>query len=171
MDASPADEARIAALEGRLRLLEDRLEILQLIASYGPAVDSRSARATAALWADDGSYDFGGPPLVGAEAVGDLVNLGTHTAYVARGCAHVLGMPMVTITGDSAIATGYSRVYLREGDGWKVERTSANRWNLVRTVAGWKVQSRVNRLLDGRAEARALLRAGLVDAGVEGDAA
>lgn len=170
MSDNSSSETRLAALEKRLDHLEDRLAILDLIASYGPAVDSRSGGAVAALWAGDGVYDFGGAPLEGAAAVGRLVDLDTHKGYVERGCAHVLGLPMVTISGDTAVATGYSRVYLHDGSGWKVERTSANRWELIRTPAGWKVQNRVNRLLDGAAEARALLHAGLVDAGLAEDA-
>lgn len=172
MSASPLSETRLATLETRLGQLEDRLAILDLIASYGPAVDSRSEEAVASLWAGDGVYDFGGEPLEGAAAVGRLVDLDTHKGYVECGCAHVLGLPMVTISGDTAVATGYSRVYLHDaaGGGWKVERTSANRWELIRTGAGWKVQRRVNRLLDGSAGARGLLHAGLVDAGLAEDA-
>lgn len=37
--------------------LEDHLEITQLVAQYGPAVDSGSADATAGLWTEDGSFD------------------------------------------------------------------------------------------------------------------
>lgn len=163
MSEPQSDNQRIAALESRLRRVEDRMEIIQLIASYGPAVDSRSSEATAALWTGNGCYDYGGPPLVGAKAVGDLVNLETHLGYVARGCAHVLGVPMITLDGDRAVATGYSRVYVHHGGTWTVARTSANRWELVRTGAGWKVGNRVNRLLDGSSEARDLLSAGLTD--------
>ncbi len=142
-------QVRVDRLEGLVRRLEDQLAIYQLLATYSPAVDSRNEKATAALWASDGSYDFGGVPLIGAAEVGGLVNLETHKAYVEEGCAHVMSLPLVAIDGDRATATGYSRVYLRSDDGWKVERASANRWELVRTEAGWKVASRINRMLDG----------------------
>lgn len=158
-------EARFSALEARIKGLEDQLSIYQLIATYGPSVDSRTGSATASLWAEDGSYDFGGDPRVGAEKVGSLVNIEPHIHYVADGCAHVLSMPHVTVDGDRAVATGYSRVYLNKGDHWRVERASANRWELVRTSEGWRVQNRINRLLNGQAEARDLL-----SSGVKGDA-
>lgn len=157
-------EARFAALEARIKGLEDQLAIYQLIATYGPSVDSRTGSATASLWAEDGSYDFGGDPLVGAEKVGALVNIEPHIHYVAAGCAHVLSMPHVAVDGDKAVATGYSRVYLNQGDHWRVERASANRWELVRTADGWRVQNRVNRLLNGQAEARNLLSTGIKQA-------
>jgi hypothetical protein len=42
--------AAVAALETRVQLLEDHLAITQLVAQYGPNVDSGSAEATAGLW-------------------------------------------------------------------------------------------------------------------------
>lgn len=154
-------EARFAALETRIKGLEDQLAIYQLFATYGPSVDSRSGSVTASLWAEDGAYDFGGEPLVGAEKVGSLVDIEPHVHYVADGCAHVLSMPHISVDGDKAVATGYSRVYLNQGAHWRVERASANRWELARTAAGWRVQNRVNRLLNGQAEARDLLSSGI----------
>ncbi|MBT1154679.1 nuclear transport factor 2 family protein [Aminobacter anthyllidis] len=154
-------EARFAALEARIKGLEDQLDIYQLFATYGPSVDSRTGSVTASLWAKDGTYDFGGDPLVGAGNVGSLVDIEPHIHYVADGCAHVLSMPHIAVDGDRAVATGYSRVYLNQGDHWRVERASANRWELVRTPEGWRVQNRVNRLLDGQPEARDLLSSGV----------
>src|SRR4051794_9230749 len=49
--------AAVAAMDARLQLLEDQVEIMQLVAQYGPSVDSGSADATAALWTEDGSFD------------------------------------------------------------------------------------------------------------------
>lgn len=155
--------AQMAALEQRMARAEDQLAILQLLASYGPAVDSLSAKDTAALWVPDGTYDFGGEPIRGAEAVGAIVDLDTHRGYVERGCAHVMGLPMVTISGDRATATSYSRVYLHDGDSWRVERTSANRWELQRTDHGWRVMNRINRLMDGSPAGREILERGLAD--------
>ncbi len=44
-------EARLAALEQRLRRVEDELAIGRLMASYGPLVDAGDADAVAGLWA------------------------------------------------------------------------------------------------------------------------
>lgn len=155
-------EDRVSALELRIRVLEDQLAINKLLATYGPAVDSRSAGVTASLFAEDGSFDFGTAPMVGARKVGALVDTEPHISYVAAGCAHVISMPHVSIEGDQAIATGYSCVYIHEGDRWRVERAGANRWELVRTEAGWRVKNRTNRLLNGQPHARALLSSGII---------
>ena len=53
-------EARLAALEQRLRRVEDELAIGRLMASYGPLVVAGDADAVAGLWAEDGEYDVEG---------------------------------------------------------------------------------------------------------------
>ena len=151
-------EARLNALEIRLRRAEDLLAIYQLIASYGPAVDSGDAAATGALWADDGTYDWGGgPPEKGPEGLAAMVEGAMHQGIIAGGAGHVLSLPKIEIRGEEATAINYSRLYRRDGEGFVVYRLAANRWELVRTKAGWKVKSRVNRLLKGEEEARAIL--------------
>src|SRR5262249_57404081 len=131
---------RIAALERRVRALEDQLAISQLIATYGPAVDSESAAAVGELWSADGVYDPGGvSPYVGRAAVGDLVYGERHQGYLEAGCAHVLSAPRVSVDGDVAVAVNHSRVYLKDGPHWRLERGSANRWGLERIDGAWQV--------------------------------
>lgn len=154
--------AEVAALAKRVRVLEDQQEIIQLIAKYGPAVDSLSGEAVIDLWTEDGIYDVGGmQPFIGTDVVG-VVEAAIHRQYVSAGCAHVQGLPLVHVDGDRAVATSVSRVYVRDGDQWLVERVSANRWEFERTAAGWRATYRVNRLLNGSQEAQELLRSGLV---------
>ncbi|WP_293861027.1 nuclear transport factor 2 family protein [uncultured Alsobacter sp.] len=150
-------EARLASIERRLGVAEDRLAIYDLIARYGPAVDSRRAAATGALWTDDGTYDFGATPLSGSADIGALVDREPHVSYVESGCAHVMSLPVVVVDGDHARATGYSRVYVHDEGRWIVLRASANHWSFVRSDKGWRVQSRVNRLLDGNRAGRDIL--------------
>ncbi|MFI5427268.1 hypothetical protein [Aeromicrobium sp. UC242_57] len=50
----------------------------------------------------------------------------------------------MTIDKDSAVATGHSRVYLHTDAGWKIERVSADRWELERGPDGWVVRRRLN---------------------------
>lgn len=169
MDRDTAE--RLRRLEAKVAELADRLEIMQLIAAYGPAVDSMDCDGVAALWAADGSYDFGGDPLTGRDAVAALVDLDTHRAYVAAGSAHALTAPRITLDGDRAVAVNCSQVFVKDEAGWRADRTSANRWDLVRTAGGWRVARRVNRLLDGSQAARDLYRRHRPnEVGVSGDA-
>ena len=44
----------------RLEVLEDRAEIADLIASYGPLADKGDGEALAQLWVEEGEYEIGG---------------------------------------------------------------------------------------------------------------
>lgn len=163
---SSALEARLEALERHVRELEDRLAIYQLVATYGPGVDTCTKEVVAGLWTEDGTYSASGAgTFEGAAGVAALVDSPSHQGYVERGCGHVLSLPHVTVAGDRAVATGYSQVCVRDGDHWEVRRASANRWELVRTPEGWRVQNRSNHVLDGSEASRDLLRRGVVEAG------
>ena len=63
------------------------------------------------------------------------------------GCAHILSPPRVQLDGDRAEAINHSIVLVKRGETWVAERVSANRWELGRTTAGWRVVKRTNRLL------------------------
>src|SRR6266436_1916547 len=46
-------------IEQRLRLIEDRLEIYNLIASHPPSADTGAGDYTASVWTEDGMFDRG----------------------------------------------------------------------------------------------------------------
>lgn len=142
--------------ERRLRALEDRAEISELIARYGPAVDRGDADALSALWAPGGTYQFD-DTVLDADGIRALTSIPTHVEYMRRGCAHIVSAPQIDIDGDAAVAVTHSVVMLHDGDRWIGERVSANRWELRRLPEGWRVRRRRNRLLDGAAAARVLL--------------
>ncbi|MGW5312190.1 nuclear transport factor 2 family protein [Nocardia thailandica] len=149
-----------ATLLRRVQALEDRWQILELLASYGPAVDSGSADTAARVWTEDGVYDVDTGALHGRDALRAMVRGDAHQHFIGNGSAHLLGLPHVVVDGDRAVAVGHSQLVLKEpgtAAEFTVARITANRWELVRTEAGWKVERRTARLLDGRPEARALL--------------
>lgn len=139
-------------IEERLRALEDRAEIVDLIASYGPAADSGNGQAIENMWSADGTYGFDATTLEHSELAG-LVDFETHRDYMSSGCAHILTPPTVQIEGDKAVALNYSIVFIHREEPWVAERVSSNRWDLVRTEAGWRVAKRQNRLLNGNEKA------------------
>lgn len=153
-------EDRIAALEARVRWVEDVHEIGQLVASYGPAVDSGSADAAGALWADDGVFDV--VPwfeLHGPGGVAGMVTMDGHQQVIRAGCGHVLTAPKIDLRGDEATAWNYAFHIRWDGDAdrfW-IARLSANEWQCRRDPSGWRVVRRTNISLDGNDAARALL--------------
>ncbi len=153
-------EERIAALERRLRRVEDELAISHLLASYGPLVDAGDADAVAELWAPDGEYDVEGWHMQSRTDVADMVRSAAHQGLIGSGSAHFLGPVCVDIDGDEAVAVCESILVRHDDDGYHVWRAGANHVALRRTAAGWRIVKRTTRALDGSAEARELLAAG-----------
>lgn len=152
-------EERLAAIESRLRSVEDQLEIIRLLAAYGPLVDSGECHAAAELWTGDGVYDVGGSgPAAGHDDIAALYESELHQWLIHEGSGHVTTTPRITLQGDTATAIAHSFVLLRDGDGWKVWRASANDWQLERTTEGWRVVERRNRTLEGTADSHDILR-------------
>lgn len=159
-DATVAADERIARLEERLARLEDEREIAQLLATYGPLVDSGAAQEVADIWVDAGIYDNDAVSMVGRSDIVAMVGSDNHQGFIAGGCAHVNGPAAITVTGDTAIAVNHSLMILHSDGSFRVNRATANHWELARTADGWRATKRTGRLLDGREIAPALLRAG-----------
>jgi SnoaL-like domain len=155
---TPVTAATVQALEARLRRCEDQLALYQLIMTYGPSVDSGSSEIASALWTEDGLYDAQISSWTGRQAIAEMIDGPGHQSLIHNGAAHVAAMPLLSIDEDSAHATCYFHLYLRDGDGFRPWRVTATRWEFVRRADGWRVTSRVNRLLDGGEQARQLLR-------------
>lgn len=150
--------AQLTALTARVAELEDRAAITALIAAYGPAVDRADGAAVADLWTEDGTYRVAGfAPWQGRDALTSVVTQPEHAAYLAAGCAHVSGLPDITVQGDAATAVNYTRVYLHQAGTWRADRVSVNRWEFERTSAGWRVADRSGHLVDGSPAARDIL--------------
>ena len=97
-------ENRLTVLEAELRRQRDQFEIQQIIASYGPLVDTAEgldrARNVAELWTEDGVYDVGG---FGARKGRDEIARGfegIHFEQIPNGVCHVMGLPVISIVED-----------------------------------------------------------------------
>jgi hypothetical protein len=154
-------EQRLRMLEQRIKLLEDQVAIYQLMASYGPAVDSGSTERATSLWAEDGVYDLHSRVMAGRAAIAGELEGAWHQGLIAQGSGHIVSMPHVAIDGDHAVATCHSRLYRREGDIYCVLSVSANRWEFTRAAGGWQVTRRTSRRLDGSDASHALLAQGV----------
>jgi SnoaL-like domain len=164
------------SLEDRVRAIEDRLEIYNLIASHPPSADTGGKDHIAACWVEDGVFDRGeslSSPR-GRDTIAEHVLTPEHQAAIQGGIAHFTGLPHVSIDGDSAVVISYLQILVPQtqgepvdvpnhgsGKGFRVHRMVANRWELVRTPQGWKIKRRALRQLDGSEPARALLRGAL----------
>lgn len=155
-------EEKLLELERRLQAAEDQLEIIRLLNTYGPAVDSGASRTAASLWVDGGVYDVGGVHrIVGHDNLAAMYDSEGHRGLVSKGVAHLTATPQITVHGDTAEAVAYSMVVLKGEGGWDIWRASANHWTLVRSPDGWRILERYNRVLDGSEESHNTLRRAL----------
>jgi hypothetical protein len=169
------DEQELS-LEKRIRAIEDRLEIYNLIAAHPPSADTGASGYAEAVYTEDGVFDRG-PDLSGAvgnKAIAASLQSAGHQAAIAGGIAHFTGLPHVTINGDSAIVVSYLQILTpkKSGEpvevpnhgasrGYHIHRVVANRWDLVRMPSGWKIKRRTLRLVDGSEPSREILRGAL----------
>jgi hypothetical protein len=159
---SELDELRemVAALAARVRTLEDQIEIMQLVARYGPAVDSGSGEEAASLWTDDGIFDaVPQRRMQGHDEIVGMVHGDGHQSLIHNGCGHVLTVPHIEVDGEEATGRSYA-LNIRwdaDSDRFWVARVSANTWRWVRTSGGWRIAERINANLDGTAEHREML--------------
>jgi len=164
-----------SGLEARLRRVEDRLEIYNLIAGHPPSADTGADYYTRAIYLENGEMDLaGGKSASGNEAIAAIVRTAEHQAAIAGGLAHFAGLPHVTIDGDKAVVVSYVQILTPHptaepvevpghgaSRGFRAHRVGANRWELERTAHGWKIKRRTTRSLDGSEPARELLRTAL----------
>ena len=168
--------SKTKTLDERLRFVEDRLEIYNLIASHPPSADTGAGEYTASVWTEDGVFDRGAefPRPTGRAAIAGGSSNPEHRRAIEQGIAHFAGLPHVRITGDTAFAISYLQILVPDrvgpmfdvpnhgsSRGFHVHRVSANRWEFVRTDEGWKIKRRTLRPLDGTLPAREILRGAL----------
>ena len=166
------------SLEERMREIEDRLEIYNLIAGHPPSADTGASDYTASVWTEDGEFDRGAdvPVPRGRVAIAAGSSNPEHRRAQEHGIAHFAGLPYVRITGDTAFAISYLQIVVpdRVGPefdvpnhgktrGFHIHRISANRRDFVRGAEGWKISRRRLRSLDGSEPAREILRGAFAD--------
>jgi hypothetical protein len=163
-------------LEARLRAVEDRLEIYNLIAGHPPSADTGADYYAEAVYMEDGVFDRGAN-LSGAhgnKAIAAILKSDAHQAAIAGGLAHFTGLPYIELDGDGAVVTSYLQILTPNktaepvevpnhgaSRGYHIHRVVTSRWELRRTAQGWKIKRRSIRLVDGSEPSREILRGAL----------
>ncbi len=175
--STAADPARTqSTLEQRLRAVEDRLEIYNLIAGHPPSADTGARAYAEAVYMEDGVFDRGADlsSWSGNRSIGANLESEGHQAAIAAGLAHFTALPHVTINGDEATVISYLQILAPNKSaapvevpnhgasrGYHIHRVVTNRWELMRTPSGWKIKRRTSRLVDGSEPSREILRSAL----------
>ncbi|MEP3890582.1 MAG: nuclear transport factor 2 family protein [Hellea sp.] len=124
--------------------MSDRLEIQDLLTSYCSAIDARDWEALDDIFTADAIIDY-------TEAGGARGTLKEIKVYLDKalkpfsGMQHMLGLPMIKVSGDTATArtTLFNPMVMDQGGSPHVFFVGLwYRDILTRTEAGWRIQSR-----------------------------
>ena len=163
-------EDRLAMLEARLRELEDEREIRELLARYGYYADAPLDEEYFALFTDDCVMDVsagrGDDPYEvvrweGLAAMREFLSVRTaaHDNGFYGRSMHVQGNNLsIKVTGDDAVANGYSFIFHQDGPTLKLLSASINEWAFRREAGRWRIQMRKRRM-PGAPDAAEVLRA------------
>lgn len=152
---------RLDELERRLRVLEDREAIRELIARYAFEVDCGEPPDWASVFSADIEMEAG--KLGVSRGLAEIERRFTRAAHVDAirdGSQHAYSNVVVDldVSGDEATAWGYACVHTKRDGAWRIYTLGVNRWRLRREQGGWKFVERQRREV-GEGDWRALIGA------------
>jgi SnoaL-like domain len=176
---SPGTPMEPQSVEERLRVVEDKLEIYNLIASQPPIRDSLELELMLETFTPDGVLSRG---LGKSVRIHDLkgINAAMMRRAAEMGLSHLGTQPYIKLGKNVAVAFSYDAVTVLDptadpmevpahgsGRGHRLFLIAANRWDVVRIEGSWKLSRRDLVLCDGsdapRELQRGVLNAVLVD--------
>jgi uncharacterized protein (TIGR02246 family) len=134
--------AQNGGLEARLRALEDKEQIAQLLIDYGRHLDSRDLRAYASLFAEDGEWVGGFGTVKGRANIQAFMEKNMGSGPNKARNYHLMSNFAITVTGDTA--TAWSRwAFVVPGErGATISQAGRYDDTLVREKGVWKFKRR-----------------------------
>jgi 3-phenylpropionate/cinnamic acid dioxygenase small subunit len=138
------------SIETRLRRLEDREEIRQLLIAYGHTLDMRDFVGFSRLFARNAEYVGGGGAdvTIGPEAIGNLLEeiFRENPAGLNSPNFHLFANETIRIKGDEAMSTSKGAFIVRGNDN-RPETVMLATYHdeLIRENGTWKFKRRVVR--------------------------
>lgn len=128
-----------ASVEDRLRLIEDKLELYDLMHDYQRLADERRYKDWAECWTDDAVFENSFGSLNGKQQIYEACN---GQMAVFQDQEHVIGNTRFRISGDEATGTGiviFIGLPKIEQPGDYVMTGGHYDWRFRRTENGWKL--------------------------------
>jgi uncharacterized protein (TIGR02246 family) len=135
--------AQSSSLEARVKALEDKEQIAQLLIDYGRHLDSRDLAAYAGLFASDGEWIGGFGKVAGRANIQAFMEKSLGTGPNRGGSYHIMSNFVITVKGDTA--TAWSRwTFVTPGErGATIAQAGRYDDTLVRENGAWKFKRRV----------------------------
>ena len=159
----------------RMSAMEDRLEILTLLSGSAFSSDVASSSYWDNMFTEQAVFDRGGgkPNDIGKGEILKIIKSPDQLVAIENGMMHLSMLPHIKLNGDSAIATGCLLIVMPDSaashvklpgkgisTGFSIYQLTVNRWELIRTNTGWKVNKRTVRPILST-DSRALLQSAI----------
>jgi len=128
-----------ATLEARVRRLEDRQELSDLVARYGRVVDDRDADALRELYAADAVFDAVAGPITGRDAVVDYYRQRFHAYGPSFHVPHSQTVEFLDDDEATGVVTAHAELAMPEGTFWVALRYQDR---YVRGEGRWRFRER-----------------------------
>jgi uncharacterized protein (TIGR02246 family) len=141
--ASSAVAQSASSVEARLKQLEDKEQIAQLLIDYGRHLDSRDLAAYASLFATDGEWVGGFGTVKGRGEIKAFMEKSLGTGPNRNNSYHIMSNFTIAVTGDTA--TAWSRwTFVTPGErGAMIAQAGRYDDTFVRENGVWKFKKRV----------------------------
>lgn len=134
-----------SSLDGRLRVVEDRLAIERLLTEYGRTLDARDFAAYAALFARDGEWRGALGAYTGPQAIQKAMEkiFTDAAADIPKGRNfHVMSNFIIDVQGDRATARSTFIFYKMNGNAPEAAVAGRYEDELIRENGTWRFQRR-----------------------------
>jgi hypothetical protein len=128
-----------ATVSDRIRAIEDRLEIYNLIAGHPPSADTGADYYAETVYAEDGVFDRG-EDLTGAaggKKIAAMLQSPGHQAAISGGLAHFAGLPHIELNGDTATVTSYLQIIHPHPTAEKSSWSITGLREAIESIAWW----------------------------------
>ena len=135
--------AQSPSVETRLRALEDKEQIAQLLIDYGRHLDSRDLAAYASLFATDGEWVGGFGTVKGRSEIKAFMEKSLGTGPNRNNSFHIMSNFVITVKGETATAWSRWTFVTPGANGATVAQAGRYDDTFVRENGVWKFKKRV----------------------------
>jgi uncharacterized protein (TIGR02246 family) len=131
------------SLEARVRQLEDKEQIAQLLVDYGRHLDGRDLRGYAALFAADGEWVGGFGTVKGRAQIQAFMEKSLGSGPNRGGSYHIMSNFAIAVSGDTATAWSRWTFVVPAERGAAISQAGRYDDTFVRENGAWKFKRRV----------------------------
>ena len=135
--------AQSSSVEARLKQLEDKEQITQLLLDYGRHLDSRDLAAYASLFATDGEWVGGFGTVKGRTEIKSFMEKSLGTGPNRTNSFHIMSNFVITVKGDTATAWSRWTFVTPGANGATIAQAGRYDDTFVRDNGAWKFKKRV----------------------------